>query len=76
MCIELCHSFNVLSVQRTAPHVSALMATLSESLTGTSVFYWLMGGPELASVLPQERCLSLLTEVQLPGAREVLDCEK
>lgn len=76
MCIELYHNFNVLSVQWAATHVSALMAMLSESLAGTSVFYWLMGGPDLASILPQGRCLSLLTEVQLPGAREVLDYEK
>lgn len=76
MYIELCHSFNVLSVQWPAPHISALMATLSESLAGTSVFYWLMVAPELASVLPQGRCLSLLTEVLLPGAREVLGYTK
>ena len=76
MYIELCHSFNVLSVQRPAPHISAVMAMVSESLAGTSVFYWLTVAPELVSVLPQGRRLSLLTEVLLPGAREVLGYAK
>ena len=44
MCIELCHNFNVLSVQWAATHVSALMATLSESLVGTC-FLLAGGGP-------------------------------
>ena len=69
MYIELCHSSKVLSVQRPAPHISELMATLSESFIGTSDFYWLMVAPELASFLPQG-CCALLTEVLLPGAEK------